>query len=297
MKAIWNGTISFGLVSIPIQLFSASKPSKLSFSMMDSKDHAKIEYKRVNANTGKEVAWDDIVKSYEFDDGSFVVVTDEDFEKADPKASKTMEIEQFIDADELNLMLLEKPYFLSPVKGGEKPYILLRDAMKKSDKVAIGRITIRTKQSLGVIFPKDDALVLNLLLYADEIRSSEALDLPKEIKVTKKEMDLAISLIDGLTAKWKHEDFEDDYSNALLERIQAKAKLKGESLPDDEETEVEETSTNVVDIMDLLKQSIAAKDKKPSQSSQSTAKSKSKTAKQSKSGGKTKSSANKSKES
>lgn len=297
MKAIWNGTISFGLVSIPIQLFSATKPSKLSFSMMDSNDHAKIEYKRVNADTGKEVAWDDIVKSYEFEDGSFVVVTDEDFEKADPKASKTMEIEQFIDADELNLMLLEKPYFLSPVKGGEKPYILLRDAMEKSNKVAIGRITIRTKQSLGVIFPMDDALVLNLLLYADEIRTTEDLDLPKDVKITKKEMDLAISLIDGLTAKWNHEDFEDEYSNALLERIQAKAKLKGKSLPDDEEPEVEEESSNVVDIMDLLKQSIAAKDKKTTTPAKATAKSKSATASTKKSGGKSDSSAKKTKES
>lgn len=295
MKAIWNGTISFGLVSIPIQLFSATKPSKLSFSMMDSNDHAKIEYKRVNADTGKEVAWDDIVKSYEFEDGSFVVVTDEDFEKADPKASKTMEIEQFIDADELNLMLLEKPYFLSPVKGGEKPYALLRDAMEKSNKVAIGRITIRTKQSLGVIFPMDDALVLNLLLYADEIRNTEDLDLPKDVKITKKEMDLAISLIDGLTEKWNHEDFEDEYSNALLERIKAKAKLKGKSLPDDEEPEIEEESSNVVDIMDLLKQSIAAKDKKTSTSK--SAKSKSDTAAPKKSGGKSNSSTKKTKES
>lgn len=262
MKAIWKGAISFGLVNIPIQLMSAEERPALKFSMIDSRDHSKIKYQRVNAETGKEVVWDDIVKAYEFDDGSYVVVTDEDFEKADPKASKTIDIEQFVEAEELNPMYLEKPYYVSPVKGGEKPYILLRDAMKESGKVAIGRVTIRTRQSMGAILPVGDALVLNLLRYADEIRGTEALNLPEEAKISDKEMDLAISLIEGLTQKWDPEEFRDEYTEALLARIEAKAKLKGKDLPDEEDSEEEPAPGNVVDIMDLLKQSIETKGKK-----------------------------------
>lgn len=259
MRPVWKGAISFGLVNIPINLMSAEDPSELKFHMMDAKDHAKIKYQRVNADTGKEVAWDDIVKAYEFPDGSFVIVTDEDFEKADLKASKTFEIEQFVTTSELNPMFLEKPYYAAPVKGGEKPYILLRDAMKESGKVAIGRVTIRTKQSLGALVPVEDALVLILLRYAEEVRSAEGLNIPEDTKVSAKEMELALTLIDGLTKPWDPEEFKDEYSGALMARIEAKAKLQGKELPQDSEGEEDITPSNVVDIMDLLKKSVEAK--------------------------------------
>lgn len=262
MRPIWKGAISFGLVNIPVQLMSAEESATLKFSMMDVNDHSKIKYQRVNAETGKEVAWEDIVKAYEFEDGSYVVVTDEDFEKADPKTSKAIDIEQFIEASELSPMFLDKPYYVTPIKGGEKPYILLRDAMKESGRIAIGRVTIRTKQSMAAILPVGDALVLNLLRYAEELRGTENLNLPEEAKISDKEMDLALSLIDGLTAEWKPEEFKDEYTGALMARIEAKAKLKGKELPDEEESEEEVTPTNVVDIMDLLKQSIETKGKK-----------------------------------
>lgn len=263
MKPIWKGAISFGLVNIPVQLLSAEERTELNFNMIDQRDHARIKYQRINAETGKEVPWENIVKMYEFEDGSYVVVTDEDFEKADPKASKTIEIEQFIEAKELNPMYLEKPYYVAPVKGGEKPYSLLRDAMKESGKVAIGRVTIRTKQSMGAILPVGDALVLNLLRYSDEIRTTETLNLPESEKITDKEMDLAISLIDGLTASWNPEEFQDEYTSALMKRIEAKAKLKGKDLPEEPEEE-EVTPSKVVDIMDLLKKSIETKSRKRS---------------------------------
>ena len=270
MRPIWKGAISFGLVNIPINLMSAEEPSELKFSMMDSKDHAKIKYQRVNADTGKEVEWGDIVKAYEFPDGSFVIVTDEDFQKADLKASKTFEIEQFIATEELNPMFLEKPYYAAPVKGGEKPYLLLRDAMKKSGKIAIGRVTIRTKQSMGALLPVDDALVLILLRYAEEVRSEEGLNIPEDTKVSPKEMELALTLIEGLTKDWDPAEFKDEYSGALLARIEAKAKLKGKELPEDNETEEAETPSNVVDIMELLKKSVEAKGKKSSKADTKT---------------------------
>lgn len=261
MRPVWKGAISFGLVNIPINLMSAEDPSELKFHMMDAKDHAKIKYQRVNADTGKEVAWDDIVKAYEFPDGSYVVVTDEDFEKADLKASKTFEIEQFVTTKELNPMYLEKPYYVAPIKGGEKPYLLLHDAMKESGKVAIGRVTIRTKQSLGALLPVEDALVLILLRYAEEVRSAEGLKIPEDAKISDKEMELALTLIDGLTKPWNPEEFKDEYSGALMARIEAKAKLEGKELPEDSEEEEEVTPSNVVDIMDLLKKSVEAKGK------------------------------------
>lgn len=270
MRPIWKGAISFGLVNIPINLMSAEEPSELKFSMMDSKDHAKIKYLRVNADTGKEVDWDDIVKAYEFPDGSFVIVTDEDFQKADLKASKTFEIEQFITAEELNPMFLEKPYYAAPVKGGEKPYLLLRDAMKESGKIGIGRVTIRTKQSMGALIPVDEALVLILLRYAEEVRSEDGLNVPADVKISPKEMELALTLIDGLTKAWDPAEFKDEYSGALLARIEAKAKLKGKELPDDKETEEAVTPSNVVDIMELLKRSVEAKGKKSSKAGPKT---------------------------
>lgn len=259
MRPVWKGAISFGLVNIPINLISAEDPSELKFHMMDAKDHAKIKYQRVNADTGKEVAWDDIVKAYEFPDGSYVIVTDEDFEKADLKASKTFEIEQFVTTEELNPMYLEKPYYVAPVKGGEKPYILLRDAMKESSKVAIGRLTIRTKQSIGALIPVEDALVLILLRYAEEVRKADGLNIPVDTKIADKEMVLALTLIDALTKPWSPEEFKDEYTSALMARIEAKAKLKGKELPEDSEVEV--TPSNVVDIMDLLKKSVESKGK------------------------------------
>lgn len=259
MRPVWTRAISFGLVNIPINLMSAEDPSELKFNLMDAKDHARIKYQRVNADTGKEVAWEDIVKAYEFPDGSYVIVTDEDFAKADLKASKTFEIEQFVGTKELNPMYLEKPYYVTPVKGGEKPYILLRDAMKLSGKAAIGRVTLRTKQSMGVLLPVKDALVLILLRYAEEVRNPEGLKFPADAKISAKEMELAMTLIDGLTKPWDPEEFKDEYSGALLSRIEAKAKLKGAELPDDGEAEAAENPSNVVDILELLKKSVETK--------------------------------------
>ena len=260
MRAIWKGSISFGLVNIPVSLMGAEEANELSFSLMDSKDHAKIKYQRINANTGEEVSSSDIVKYFEFSDGSYVIVTDEDFEKADPKAAKAIDIEAFVAADDLSPMFLEKPYYLVPDKAGEKAYVLLRDAMVETGQIAIGRITIRTKQSLCTIIPCADGLALILLRYASELRGMEQLQLPQNIKTNEKELELAVSFINQLSQEWQPEDYKDEYSDALMARIQAKKEAEGKDLPDDEAVAEPETS-KVIDLMALLQQSVESKEK------------------------------------
>lgn len=263
MRSIWNGAISFGLVNIPISLYSAEDSNELKFNYIDSRDENKVKYKRVNEVTGEEVPWENIVKAFEFEDGNYVVMTDDDFVKADPVASKTVDIETFINREELSLLYLEKPYYMAPTKGGEKPYVLLRDALKKADKVAIARVVIRTKEHLAVIYTNEDGLVLNLIRFHEDIRSMAQLNLPQSIKITDKEMDLAQSLIDGMTDTWKPEAYKDQFTEAIMKRIEAKAKKKGKNIDEDEpDTETSKSSGKVVDIMDLLKRSVEANSKK-----------------------------------
>ena len=263
MKSIWKGAIAFGLVNIPVSLFSAEDSNELKFNYIDSRDENKIKYKRVNEVTGEEVPWDNIVKAFEFEDGNYVVMTDEDFEKADPVASKTVDIETFISREELSLIYLEKPYYIAPTKGGEKPYVLLREALKKAEKVAIARVVIRTKEHLAVIYTNEDGLVLNLIRFHEDIRSMAQLDIPQSVKITDKEMDLAQSLIDGMTEAWKPENYKDQFSDAIMKRIEAKSKKKGKNMDEEEPVEeVTKTSGKVVDIMDLLKKSVEAHPKK-----------------------------------
>jgi len=259
MRSIWKGAISFGLVNIPVSLYSAEESNDLKFSLIDKRDESKIKYQRINETTGEEVSYDNIVKAYEFDDGDYVIMTDEDFQKADVEATKTVDIETFIMRDELDFMYLEKPYFIAPTKGGEKPYVLLREAMEKTGKIAIARVVIRTKAYLAAIYSSDNILVLNLIRFHDELRSAEELKIPESVKLSKKEMELAESLIDGMTATWKPEDYEDEYKDAVMKRIEAKSKKKGKEEASEEVEEKETGSGKVVDIMDLLKKSVEAK--------------------------------------
>ncbi|WP_312654487.1 Ku protein [Proteiniclasticum sp.] len=259
MRSIWKGAISFGLVNIPVSLYSAEESNDLKFSLIDKRDESKIKYQRVNESTGKEVTWDNIVKAYEFDDGDYVVMTDEDFEKADVEATKTVDIETFIQRDELSLMYLEKPYYIAPTKGGEKPYVLLREALEKTEKIAIARVVIRTRAYLAAIYSLENVLVLNLIRFHDDLKSVEELKVPKSVKISDKEMELAESLIEGMTAEWNPEEYKDEYKDAVMKRIEAKSKKKGKALDDEEQEEEKASSSKVVDIMDLLKKSVEAK--------------------------------------
>lgn len=258
MRAVWNGSISFGLVNIPVDLVSAEQRNDLKFNMVDSRDHSRIRYERVNEDTGEEVPWNQIVKAYEFQEDNYVIITDDDFEKADPKATKTIDIETFISRDELELKYLEKPYYVQPRKGGEKAYVLLKDALEKTGKIAIARVVIRTKSYLGAIYPSEDMIILNLIRFAQELKSIEDLKIPKNIKISDREMDLAVNLIEDMTEEWKPDNYKDEYRASLMEMIKAKAKGQGIK----EEVIDEEEASNVIDIMDLLKKSVESNKKK-----------------------------------
>jgi DNA end-binding protein Ku len=221
MRSIWNGSINFGLVSIPIKLFSGSEARSLDLDMLDSHDGERIRYKRVNEKSGEEVAWKDIVKGYKKDD-KYIILEKEDFENANMKKSKTIDIEQFVKEDEVSEMLFKKPYFIKPQKDGEKSYSLLRDALKSTLKLGVATFVMRQKENLCLIGLYKDALVLHVIRFEDEIKDTAALELPK-IKATKKELDMAISLIEQYTETFGFSKFKDVYNEQLLKIIEAKS--------------------------------------------------------------------------
>ncbi|NLB21342.1 MAG: Ku protein [Clostridium sp.] len=260
MRSIWKGAISFGLVNIPVDLFSAQETHDLKFHLIDDRDESRIRYERVNESTGKEVPKEHIVKAFEFENGEYVVMTDEDFEKADVEATKTVDIESFILKEELSFMYLEKPYYMMPRKGGEKAYVLLKQALDKSEKIAIARVVIRTRAYLAAVYPLGDLMVLNLIRFHEELRSAEELRIKGKVTVKEKEMDMALKLIEDMSVAWNPEEYEDEYEDALMKRIEAKSKKKIKDVPEEDEEETEESS-NVVDIMELLKKSVEERPK------------------------------------
>lgn len=222
MRAIWTGAIGFGLVNIPIKIYSATQDSELDLDMLDKKDHSHIRFKRVNENTGKEVTWENIIKGYKLDD-RYVVLTDEDFEKASPEKSKIIEITEFVEETEVDGMYYETPYYLEPEKTGAKAYILLRDALLKTGKAGFGSFVLRNKESLCLIRALEDVLVLNKIRWAQEIRSTEEVKVPAGT-AKPAEMKMAIELIKSLTGKFDITSYKDTYTDALLKVIKAKAK-------------------------------------------------------------------------
>lgn len=254
MRSIWNGSISFGLVSIPVKLYSGSEDRRLELDMLDRHDNARIRYKRINEETGKEVEWKDIVKGYKQDD-AYVVLEKEDFENANQKKSKTIDIEEFIEEDEVAEVLYKKPYFLEPQKEGGKSYNLLRDALKKTKKLGVATFVMRQKEHLALIGVYNKALVLHVIRFAEEIRDPSELKLPKT-KVTKKEVDMAISLIEQHSTKFKLDKFKDVYNDQLMKIIKSKTsgkKIKAE--------EFESKPTPAKDLMAQLKASLEKKKK------------------------------------
>lgn len=224
MRAIWSGAIGFGLVNIPVKLFSAVQQSELDLDMLDKKDHSNIKFQRVNANTGKEVAWENIERGYKIDD-RYVVVTEDDFQKASPEKSKIIEIAEFIEEKEIDSMYYEKPYYLQPEKSGVKAYALLRDALKKTGKVGLGTYVLRNRESLVIIKPLDDILVLNQIRFQQEIRDHDDLKIPTG-KSKENEIKMAVQLINQLTTDFDISRYKDTYSDKLLKLIKAKAKGK-----------------------------------------------------------------------
>jgi DNA end-binding protein Ku len=221
MRAIWTGAIGFGLVNIPVKLYSASQQSDLDLDLLDKKDHAHIRFQRVNELTGKEIAWNSIVKGYKYK-GNYVILNDKDFERASPKKTKFIEITDFILENEVDSIYFETPYFLEPEKSGAKAYSLLREAFKKSGKAGVGTFVLRNKEHLCILRPYKNVIVLNRLRFAEEIRDPAELTLPKE-KPKPAEMKMALSLIDQLSASFDISKFKDVYTAELLKLIKAKA--------------------------------------------------------------------------
>lgn len=257
MRSLWTGAIGFGLVNIPVKLYSATQQSDLDLDMLDKNDHSNIKFKRVNEKTGKEVPWDNIVRAYNYE-GHYVILDDEDFKKASPEKTKMIEIAEFVEESQVDSMYYETPYYLEPQKGGEKAYVLLRDALKKTGKTGLSTFVLRTKESLGLIKPSGKSLILQKIRYAQEIREAEDLKIP-EATPKAPELKMAISLIDQLTGKFDISNYKDTYSDELMKLIEAKA--KGKKIPAPSMKVVHSTSK---DLLEQLKASLETKRKKAS---------------------------------
>lgn len=263
-RSLWKGAISFGLVHIPVELFSAEKSDDLDLTMLDRRDFAPIGYRRINKETGDEVSWDDIVKGYEYEKGQYVVLSDEDLKRANVKASQTIDIMTFVDAEDVSLLYYERPYYLAPGKGGDKVYALLRETLRRAGKVGIAQIVIHTKQHLAALIVLEDVIVLNTLRYAQEIRPAEDLDLPdanlKRAGISDKEVQMALSLVEGMTEAWKPTQYRDTYRDDVMAVVEKKIKAnQTKTITQPEPEEKQPSGAKVIDLMAILKQSIAEK--------------------------------------
>jgi DNA end-binding protein Ku len=261
-RALWKGAISFGLVNVPVELHSAHKRSaSLDLTMLDKRDLAPVGFKRVNKESGKEVPWSEIVKGYEYKDDAYVVLSAEDFRRANPEATRTVDIHAFVELDSIAPQYFDTPYYLVPAKRGEKAYALLRDTLAKAGKAGIATVVIRTKQYLAALVAQDELLVLNTLRYADELKDPSDLKVPKA-RVTPKELDMALRLVEDMEDEWRPEKFHDTYREDILKRVKAKVKAgETEEIPEPEKQPREKTG-EVIDLMALLKKSVADKPKK-----------------------------------
>ena len=255
MRAIWKGSISFGLVNIPISLYPATRKEELKFRLLRSHDHSPVNYKRVAEADGKEVPWDQIVKGYEYEKGKFVVLGEKDFQRVDLEATQTVDIQDFVDIEEIDPMFFYKPYYLEPQKGGDKAYVLLREALANGKKVGIAKVVIRTRQYLAGVKAMKHALVLELMHFGEELSDAEKLNVPKALDPGEREMDMAKALVDSMTSKWDPEKYHDDYREALMEVIEEKVESGGKEI--EAKPKKGPTPTKVIDLVAVLQQSLA----------------------------------------
>jgi DNA end-binding protein Ku len=241
-------------VNVPVKLFSAVSSKDVRFHQIDAKSKSRVRQKRVSSVTGDEVAYDDIVKGFEVSPDTYVTIAPEELDALDPKATKTIDIEDFVDLDQIDPVYYDRPYYLVPDKGGQKAYALLRNAMRETNKVGIARVVLRTKQYLAAIRPKDDALVMETMLFADEVVPDDELDLPRDdVEVTEREEKMARQLIDSLTTDFEPAKYKDEYRERVLQLIEQKAsgqEIVTEQAPDE--------APKVVDLMAALEASLAA---------------------------------------
>lgn len=255
MRAIWKGAISFSLINIPISLYPATRREELKFHLLRKSDLSPIKYQRVAEVDGKEVPWDQIVKGYEHEKGQFVVLEEEDFRQADVKATQTVEIVQFVSLKEIDPMFFDKPYYLEPDKRGAKAYALLRDALSKTGKVGIAKVVIKTRQHVAALKPEENALVLELMHFAEELVEPGTLQLPANVEVAGRELDMATELITRMSDRWDPEKFTDEYRHALLQLIEKKIELGGRAPAAAPVSK--RPSGNVIDLVSVLQESLA----------------------------------------
>jgi len=260
-RPIWTGNLSFGLLNVPVSLMSGTRSNDLSFRMLDSRDRNPIRFERVNAETGEEVPWKEIVKAFEYDKGNYVVIEKSDIASAAPESHESVEIEAFVDADSIDVRFYEKPYVLVPGKKAEKGYVLLRETLRKAKKIGVARVVIRTREYLSAVMPLGDALVLMLIRYPQELVDPSEYKLPEgkagDYRISAKELEMATQLVDSMAAKWNPGDYHDEFRERLAEIIRKRIKDKGATTQVLEEPEPEEgAATNVVDFVSLLQKSL-----------------------------------------
>jgi DNA end-binding protein Ku len=261
-RAIWTGTLGFGLVEIPIRLHSAvSAQDEIQFTQLDRRDLAPVGYERVNKKTGAKVQWEDIVKGYEYDSDQYVVLTKEDLERANVEATQTIDIVDFVDAAEVESVYWDTPYYLEPTKKKSKSFALLRETLRRTSKVAIAKVVIRTRQRLAALIARGDAIVLNVLRYAYEIKDPDELELPKgsleELGLSEKEIRMAEELVESMTTHWKPEAYKDEYRADVLAMVEKKVKAgKIRAIEEPEAPAKKPRRAEVIDLMPLLKRSL-----------------------------------------
>jgi DNA end-binding protein Ku len=265
-RAIWKGSISFGLVNIPVGLYSAESRDDISFKLLDRKTKSPIHYKRVSEESGKEVPWEQTVRGYEVDKGKYVVLSDEDLKRAAPEATQTIDILGFVDLEDISPLFFDKPYFLAPDSKGTKAYVLLRETLRRTGKVGIAKVVIRTRQYLAAVVARGDSdvLTLELMRYAHELRDPAELDVPRgKAGISDKELQMAVRLVEGMEEAWDPDKYKDDYRSELMKMIEKRAKsgdLEGSAEP---APKPEPRGGKVVDLMALLKRSLDEGPRKP----------------------------------
>jgi len=260
-RPVWTGTLSFGLLNIPVSLMTGERKTDISFRMLDSRNKAPVRYERVNAETGEEVPWKDIVKAFEYEKGSYVVLEQEDIASAAPESHGAIEVEAFVDANAIGPRYFEKPYVLVPAKKAEKGYVLLREALEKTGKIGIARVVIRTRENLCAVLPHGNALLLMMMRYPQELVDIDEYNIPEgakgDYRISAKELEFSEQLIETMSSEWDPDAYHDEFRERLQKVIQQRMKADGVVKRAAEEPEVEEgASTNVVDFMSLLQESI-----------------------------------------
>ena len=267
-RPIWTGTLSFGLLNIPVSLMAGERRSDVSLRMLDSRDQTPIRYERVNSSTGEEVAWKDIVKAFEYDKGSYVVLEPEDIRSAAPESHDAIEVESFIEASQIDPRYFEKPYVLVPAKKAEKGYVLLREALNATGRIGVARVVIRTREHLCAVMPHGQALLLLMMRFPQELVDIDEYRIPEgkpaDYRITSREQAISEQLIETMSGDWEPEEYHDVFRQRLQDVIAKRVKEQGVVERADEEPEVgEDAATNVVDFMALLQQSIERKQRTP----------------------------------